>query len=135
MRTIFLWVYTVLLFFAFIGAGAAKLAGQAVMVEQFHSFGYPLWFMYLTGAIEFACAIVVLIPRYAHVGAGILACVMAGAIVSHLTHGQASMVVPPALLLILALVVGTLRDWGKTRPASPGLGRDSSLRPSNDPTL
>ncbi len=135
MRTIFLWVYTGLLFFAFIGSGAAKLTGQAVMLEQFRSFEYPLWFMYVTGAIEFACAIVVLIPRYAHVGAGILACVMAGAVVSHVAHGQLTLVVPPILLLILALVVGTLRDWGRARPAGSGLGRDSSLRPSNDSTL
>jgi uncharacterized membrane protein YphA (DoxX/SURF4 family) len=113
MRTIFTWTYTVLLMFAFIGAGAAKLAAQPVMVEQFESFGYPLWSMYVTGAIEFVCAILVLVPRFAHIGAGVLACVMAGAIYSHLAHGQASMLVPPVLLFILALTVGTLRGWGR----------------------
>lgn len=115
MRTIFTWTYSVLLALAFIGAGAAKLTAAPVMVEQFQSFGYPLWFMDVTGAIEFACGLLVLVPRFAHLAAGILACVMAGAVVSHLAHGQISTIVPPVLLLILALVTGTLRGWGQGR--------------------
>jgi uncharacterized membrane protein YphA (DoxX/SURF4 family) len=112
VRPIFTWTYTVLLTLAFVGAGAAKLTAQPVMVEQFSRFGYPLWFMYLTGAIEFGAALLVLVPRFAHIAAAALACVMAGAIYAHLTHGEAGMVLPPILLLILALAVGTLRGWG-----------------------
>ena len=127
MRTIFTWTYTVLLTLAFIGSGAAKLAASPVMVEQFRSFGYPLWFMFLTGAIELAAAILVLVPRFAHIGAGILACVMAGAIASHLAHGQISLLVPPVLLFTLALTVGTLRGWG--RPAGGALQREGFSAP------
>ncbi len=120
MRTIFTWTYTVLLTLAFIGSGAAKLATQPVMVEQFRSFGYPLWFMYFTGALECVCALAVLVPRFAHIAAGTLACVMACAVASHLAHGQASQILPPFLLFILALTVGTLRGWGKRLSTEPG---------------
>jgi uncharacterized membrane protein YphA (DoxX/SURF4 family) len=126
LRTIFTWTYTVLLALAFIGAGAAKLTAAPVMVEQFRSFGYPLWFMYLTGGIEFACSLLVLVPRFASIAAAILACVMAGAVVSHLAHGQISTIVPPILLLILALVTGTLRGWGQV----PGSGREAAGFPA-----
>ncbi len=121
MRAIITWVYTVLLTFAFIGAGASKLAAQPIWVEQFRSFGYPLWFMTLTGAIEFGCSILVLVPRFASVAAGILACVMGGAVVSHLVHGQTATVVPPALLFVLALAVTVLRS----RP-TPETGRTAT---------
>jgi uncharacterized membrane protein YphA (DoxX/SURF4 family) len=85
-------------------------------VQAFQSFGYPLWFMDVTGLLEVAGAILVLVPRVAFVGAGLLTCVMVGAVFSHLTHGQAGMVAPAAVLLVLALVVGTLRGWGRVRP-------------------
>jgi hypothetical protein len=45
---------------------------------------------------------------------------MACAVASHLAHGQASQILPPFLLLILALAVGTLRGWGRDPSAGPG---------------
>jgi len=114
--SIITWTLTVLLTFAFAGDGLAKLLTQPVMVREFRSFGYPLWFMYVTGGIEVACGVLVLFPRCAHISAGILAGVMAGALYAHLTHGQSRLVVAPALLLVLALAVGTLRGWGRRNP-------------------
>jgi|GEM_PF-3992517 len=40
--TIAAWAIAVLLFVAFIGAGSAKLSGQAMMVAEYGSFRYPL---------------------------------------------------------------------------------------------
>jgi uncharacterized membrane protein YphA (DoxX/SURF4 family) len=119
MRNIVTWVLTVLLALAFLGAGGAKLTSQAMMVAEFNSFGYPLWFMYLTGVIEVVAAILLLVPRLAGLGAGLLICVMAGAIVSQIGHGQAAMIGAPVVLLILAAVVGSLRGWVGVRLAQP----------------
>ena len=61
---------------AFIGAGAAKLSSQAMMVAEFQTFGYSLWFMYLTGALEVVSGLLLFVPRYAGIGAALLACTM-----------------------------------------------------------
>jgi uncharacterized membrane protein YphA (DoxX/SURF4 family) len=120
MRTIVTWILSVLLALAFVGAGLAKLSGQPMMVAEFTTFGYPLWFLYFTGALEVICAVLLLVPRLAGVGAALIVCVMIGALFSHLTHGQVAMIGAPVVLLILALVVGTLRGW--IRPALSAAG-------------
>src|ERR1700738_4462576 len=113
MRTIVTWVLSALLALAFLSAGAMKLISHPIEVQAFQSFGYPLWFLYVTGLLEVTGAILVLVPRVAFVGAGLLTCVMVGAVFAHLTHRQAAMMAPAAVLLIVALVVGTLRGWGR----------------------
>jgi putative oxidoreductase len=118
MRTVATWILTVLLALAFLGAGGSKLASQPMMIATFNGFGYPQWFMYVTGVIEIAGAVLVLVPRVAFIGAALLVCVMVGAIFSHLTHGQAAKVPLPLVLLALAVAVGTLRGWRPAQPAS-----------------
>ncbi len=80
-----------------------------------HGFWVPALVMYVTGVIELASAILVVVPRFAAVGAGLIVCVMIGAVVSLLSHGQAAMVGAPVVLFILAVIVGTLRGWGGVR--------------------
>jgi uncharacterized membrane protein YfcA len=65
--------------------------------------------MTVTGSLEIIGAVAVLVPRAALWGAGLLVCVMIGALISHLTHDQAGMTGLPLVLLILALVVAWLR--------------------------
>jgi uncharacterized membrane protein YphA (DoxX/SURF4 family) len=113
MRNIVTWVLSVLLALAFFGAGLAKLTTQPMMVQEFTAFGFPLWFLYVTGTLEITGAVLVLVPRVSFIGAGLLICIMVGALLSHLTHGQAAMIGAPLVLLILAAVVGTLRGWGR----------------------
>jgi len=98
------WVLQVLLALAFLAAGGVKLGGVSVMVQEFETIGLGQWFRYLTGAMEVGSAILLLIPGMAGFGALGIACVMAGAIVAHLTRLHT----PPAapiLLLVLALIV------------------------------
>jgi hypothetical protein len=64
-RLITLWILFGLVALLFIGAGGAKLAGAAVMVELFAKIGLGQWFRYFTGLLEVAAAIGLLIPRYA----------------------------------------------------------------------
>jgi putative oxidoreductase len=113
MKPIIVWTLSILLALAFLGAGFAKLTAQPMMVTEFQGFNYPLWFMTLTGVLEIIGAVSLLVPRAALAGAGLLACVLVGALFSHLTHDQAGMIGLPLGLLILVVAVGWLR-------ASPG---------------
>ncbi|MBD5635746.1 MAG: DoxX family protein, partial [Candidatus Eremiobacteraeota bacterium] len=53
------------------------------------------------------------------IGAALVVCVMIGAILSHVTHGQAAMIAAPVVLLVLAIVLGTLRGWRGAPALSP----------------
>jgi putative oxidoreductase len=104
-------VLSIVLSLSFIVAGATKLAGIPIQALIFQQLGYPHWFMYVTGALETAAALALLVPRYAVVGAVIIICVMAGAVGSLLIHGQVSTTPVPIVLLAAAVAVGHLRSW------------------------
>lgn len=125
MRNITAWILSVLVGLAFIGAGAAKLSSQTMMVAEFQVFGYPLWFMYLTGTLEVVSGLLLFVPRYAGIGAALLACTMTCALISHLTHAQAAMIGAPLVLLVLSVAIGVLRDWSGLKP--PRASSESSI--------
>jgi uncharacterized membrane protein YphA (DoxX/SURF4 family) len=108
VRLITLWIISGLVALAFLGAGGAKLAGAASMVELFDKVGRGQWFRYFTGLLEVAGGIGLLIPRYAFYAAVLLAVVMVGAIVTHLTILGTSPAVP-VVLLVLSGTIAWLR--------------------------
>src|SRR3984893_15989337 len=67
----------------FLMVGFLKLSGNAQMVGLFEAIGIGQWFRYLTGTLEVAGAILLLIPRTSGLGALMLAGVMACAVVTH----------------------------------------------------
>ncbi|MFB6273844.1 MAG: DoxX family protein [Salinibacter sp.] len=67
MNTLFLIVQG-LLGLIFVGAGGAKLAGADRMKENFATFDYPTWFMYVTGLFELGGAVGLLIGFWWTVG-------------------------------------------------------------------
>jgi uncharacterized membrane protein YphA (DoxX/SURF4 family) len=73
-----LWALQILTAAAFLMAGFAKLSGQPMMVETFDKVGIGQWFRYVTGGIEVASAILLLIRRLTPVGAALLVCTMIG---------------------------------------------------------
>jgi uncharacterized membrane protein YphA (DoxX/SURF4 family) len=79
-----LWLLQILTAAALLMAGFAKLSGQPMMVETFDKIGLGQWFRYLTGGIEVASAILLVIPRLTTVGALLLVCTMIGAVLTHL---------------------------------------------------
>lgn len=121
MRNTVTLTLSVLVALAFFGAGLAKLTSQAMMVQEFNSFGLPIWFMFVTGALEIASAILILIPRLAYIGAALLVCTMACALFEHLTHGQGALTLAPFILLVLTATVGTLRGWGRRARLAVGI--------------
>lgn len=103
-----LWIVQGLLALAMLVASFGKLSGQPAMVDLFTAVGIGQWFRYVTGLLEGIGAVLLVIPKTRVVGAGLVACVMSGAIVTHLAilHDSPA---PPLVLLALAVVVLVLR--------------------------
>jgi putative oxidoreductase len=104
VRHITLWVVQGLLAAAFLMAGGSKLAGDEQMILMFQQIGFGQWFRYLTGVIEVAGAILLVIPRTAVIGGGLLALTMIAGIATHLFLIGGSPV-PAIVLLALASIV------------------------------
>lgn len=102
------WSLQVLLALVFLAAGGAKLAGVPMMVQVYDLIGVGQWFRIVTGLVEVAGAIALLIPGYAAFAALWLACTMAGAILAHLTV-LPTPAAPAAVLLALTATLAWLR--------------------------
>ena len=110
--TIALWVLRAMMAGLFLFAGAMKLTGQPMMIAEFNQIGLGQWFRYLTGILEVAGAIALVLPRAAYYGALLLIVVMIGALIAHLTVLGLS---TAAAAFILLLLTGTIayfrRAW------------------------
>ena len=103
-RLITLWSFSGLLALAFLAAGGSKLAGVTYMVDLFNKVGLGQWFRYFTGSLEVVGAIGLLIPRYAFYAAVLLAIVMVGATIAHITVLGSS----PIAAIVLLVLCGTV---------------------------
>ena len=107
-RPITLWLVSGLVALTFLGAGGAKLAGAAAMVDLYNRVGLGQWFRYFTGVLEVGGGIGLLMPRYAFYAAVLLAIVMVGALTAHLTVDSDSPVLA-VVLLVLTVTIAYLR--------------------------
>ena len=78
------------------------------LVGLFEAIGVGQWFRYLTGTLEVAGAILLLIPRTSGLGALMLVGVMTGAVMTHLFIVGGS----PLMAIILLVVTGIVA-WGR----------------------
>jgi hypothetical protein len=121
-KNISLWALQILTATAFLLAGFAKLSGQPMMVETFEKVGIGQWLRFVTGGIEVASAILLLIPRLTPVGAALLVCTMTGAVLTHLVLIGGS---PTAALVLLCFAAIIL--WGRFENVKALLGKLSTL--------
>lgn len=98
----FLWILQIGIAVMFVSAGSDKLAGDPAMVQAFEAIGFGQWFRYLTGGLEVAGAVLLVLPAFAGFGAALLGGVMVGAILTHLFLVGGSAL--PALVLLIALI-------------------------------
>lgn len=105
---IVLWTLQVLVALAMVAAGSGKLLGSPDMVALFDAVGIGQWFRYVTGALEVLGALLLAVPGKAALGAVLLACVMAGAVVAHLTVLPTPPTAPLVLFAVTALIA-----WGR----------------------
>jgi len=103
-----LWTLQVLVALAFVAAAAGKLLGGADMIALFDAVGVGQWFRYVTGSLELLGALLLIVPGTAPFGSVLLAGVMVGAIVAHLTVLHTAPTAPLVLLALTALIA-----WGR----------------------
>ena len=119
---IILWILQVGTALFFVTAAWPKLKGDPQVVQGFAMIGEKIgvgqWFRYLTGGLEMLGALLLLIPRLCGVGALILACVMVGAIATHLFIIGGSPVAAIVLLVVTAIIA-----WGRRERTLGLLGK------------
>jgi putative oxidoreductase len=113
-----LWVVQIVLALAFLGASSGKLLGQPEMIGLFEAIGVGQWFRYVTGLLEAAGAVLIVVPPTKFFGAALLGLIMIGAVLTHLfiLHNAPT---APAVLLVLAGIVA----WGRRQSLHPVLAR------------
>lgn len=118
-----LWVAQVLLALGMVSAGVIKLISDDATLTSFYPI-FPALFIRFIGVCEVLGAIGVIVPSVLRIrpeltplaGAG-LAIIMAGAVVSTIAMGAASMIASPLILFLLAVFVAYGR-W-KLAPIAP----------------
>src|SRR3989442_11462337 len=108
IMNVVLWVLQIAAAGMFLMVGFLKLSGNAQLVGLFEAIGVGQWFRYLTGALEVAGAILLLLPRTSGLGALMLVGVMAGAVMTHVFIVGGS----PLMAIILLVVTGVVA-WGR----------------------
>jgi putative oxidoreductase len=103
-----LWVVQILGAILFFLAGFAKLSGDEQMIQTFAAIGIGQWLRYVKGLIEFASAILLLIPALSRIGALLVVPIMIGAVVTHVVIIGGSPALPIGLLIIASIVA-----WGR----------------------
>lgn len=117
MKNIFQTALNILLGMFFIMAGGKKLLGLPAQIDSFFRWGYPLWFLYLIGAIELVGGISLLIPQLRLFAILMLSVTMIGASITHFRAGEMAAVPVPIILLVLLLILAWMIGGfpGKTR--------------------
>ncbi len=115
---IVLWVLTVVIALGIGFAGAMKFLQPHRWDTLFAGWGYPMWASKLTGVVEMAGAVALLIPRTTVFATMLLGAVMLGALITLLTHlgGPLGWGATPMVYLVLLSLVGAGR-W-RDRPAT-----------------
>ena len=116
-----LWTVRLLLALAFGAAGAAKLAGAASMVQVFDLIGIGQWFRYVTGVVELAGAILMLVPRAGLLAGLLLFATMVCAVMTHLFVIGGNPVPAIVLAVLSGFVAYRLRPVGRVLALSGAL--------------
>ena len=109
-RRIGAWTVQGILAVAFLAAGVAKLTGAPFMIDLFAQIGVGQWFRFVTGAVEVAGAVALLVPGLASVGALWLGGTMVGAVATHLFVLHTSPAPAIVLGLLNTLIIYLRRD-------------------------
>jgi putative oxidoreductase len=91
------WVPLVAMSLFFLSAGSQKFTDR-YWVEVFATIGFGDWFRYLTGSLQIAGALLLLIPRTALLGAAMLAWMF--------FLGSPGSAVIPAVILAMLIAIG-----------------------------
>ena len=99
------WLPRVAVALVFVTVGYSKFS-DPMWVRLFGRIGFGQWFRYFTGVMQIAGGVLVLVPRLSLVGIAMLACTMAGAVITWIAFGLALNAPIPGALLLVLLAVG-----------------------------
>ncbi|MEV0134081.1 DoxX family protein [Dactylosporangium sp. NPDC050688] len=117
--TVLLWTAQILLGVGFVSMGIIRLTGSSTAIETFEQIGLGQWLRFVTGAVELAGGVGLLIPRLAGPAATGLVGVMAGA-----TAANVLVLSPVMAVLTVALgVVAAGIAWARRAEVKDLLGR------------
>src|SRR5258708_39062694 len=106
---------------AFLAAGGAKLAGVPTLVQLFEQIGAGQWFRIVTGLVEVAGAVALLVPGFAALGAALARCddVLRGAdALLHPAHERAAGARPARAQCSRRLAAARPADATSFKPAA-----------------
>ena len=109
-KTIALWILRILMAALFLFASYMKLSGNPMMVEEFNTIGLGQWFRYLTGALELAGGIAILVPSVSVFAAIVLLAVDIGAFITQVAVLHGDWIHTVVIGAILASVIYLQRD-------------------------
>lgn len=104
------WILQILLAVTFVKNGWALFGDD--FVKKFDDIGFGQWFRYLTGVLEIAAAIGLVIPQICGIAALGLAGIMGGAALTELflvTNGGFDDALMPIIFIVWALVIAIYR--------------------------
>ena len=108
------WVIRAAVAFVFVSSGLEKfgIGGGSEWIGMFHRIGFGDWFRYLTGVLEIAGGILLLVPAVCTLGVALLVMCMVGAIAAHIFKlGD-----PFSSVINILLIVAILFAGRKPRP-------------------
>jgi hypothetical protein len=96
--------------FFILGAAINVLAPGSTAAE-YRRWGYPDWFHFVTGGLEFATAVLLTVTATRLFGVGLGGAVMLAAVATVIVHGEYVRAAPPVAVLILLVAVGWSALW------------------------
>ena len=101
------WILRLAVSVVFLSVGASKFDATGYWVKLFDQIGLGTWFRYLTGILQVAGALLVLLPRTFPIGIGLLACTMAGAVAIWIVRfGAPGNAIIPGVVLVALVAIG-----------------------------
>ena len=111
-REVVLWIFSLFLAWVFVRQGYSKFFDDSGWARAFRFWRYPDWFRITIGIVEVSAALLVLIRRFALIGAIMIVAVMLGGMATHVYWGQPRQVTSEILPLVLATIVAAgRRRW------------------------
>lgn len=103
-RHIFAWLLTAF----FLLGGFLNIFASPEQIEEYVAWGYPGWFHYVTGTLEWTSAVLMAIPLTRLAGSLLAAAVMVAAAGTVLLHGEYAHALAPLVVLCLVGLNGWL---------------------------
>jgi putative oxidoreductase len=108
IKTIVLWAVQVLIGGMFVLVGLMKFQDPS-WARSFARWGYPDGFYLVVGVLEAVGGMALLVPRLTTYAALLLVTVMAGAVLTHLLHGELQRLPVALVYLLVVALIGWLR--------------------------